>query len=367
MVLLSLGCWFCFSCAGPIQQASQGIELGPEFWQQRWERDSDRESSLNLSSQLYTDSKTCREDPSCERLCPFLFSFDFEQETCLDLPSGQVFSFELLYENLLKRDLFYLQRVSAFNLKLFLNVSAEPVWRIFRTLGLKDLQIFLRWITGDWQIAKILREEDEDFLLLDFFLNRREFSPINSLQEPVFNGRNLVELAWLKQNDFILFWLGDYLHDVHCLESVEEEAAGAGIENRAETGTGIEVVAENQTGNQTGNRIGNLTGNLTGAQIGDQTGGDAENQTENHASATDCLLSQLCLLSSSLQEDVSAEIMEFEGLKSLIRSSSAPENWTGNLTGNWTGNLTGGFKGNFKNFCRLFCSANPTYDCAEAI
>ena len=169
-----------------------------DFLKFRQAQDSDRLKVLEQSQNNYKESGFCSSASSCRKICSQLFSLSWDEENCKKLPALQVYRFESLYNRLLDKKLTSLQKISVFDLKIFLNLSPEPFLRFIQTLGPIPTKIFLQWITNDWQIAKIFVEEDWDFLFLDIFLNEIQVSPIDSLKEELAEGRTFMELAWFK-------------------------------------------------------------------------------------------------------------------------------------------------------------------------
>ena len=256
---------FLFSlsaCESPLLVLPSSDEgKSAAFFKSRQEEDPDREKILKETKNFYTGKMKCSSESSCISFCDQMFFLDLDKKACLEFPSSQIYRFKKLYHYILEKEFDSLTEISAFDLKVFFNFSPEPLYRVFKTFGPFFMRVFLRWIAIDWKVAKIFKEEDWDFLFLDIFLNGLSVSPINSLRGELAEGRTFVELAWLKQNDFALFWLDDYFKEVQCL---------------------------------------------------DFEGEDLE----------DCVLTQYCLLSGSFQNDVSKEIMTFERLKQIVNKRS---------------------------------------------
>ena len=217
----------------------------------------DRKEVLDQSKQIYGGDNTCSEKASCLKICNEIFVLDEDQKDCYELPAPQVDQFQELYHHVLEKKIESLQEINVFDLKVFLNLSLEPFYRSIKTLGPFFAKNFLTWIAIDWRVAKVFGEEDKDFLFLEVFLNKISYLPISSLKEEIIEGRTFVELAWLKQNDPALLWLNTYFEKKKCSDLTKEE-----VKN--------------------------------------------------------CMLAQYCLLSPSLKNDVSKEIMEFKGLKPLL-------------------------------------------------
>ena len=186
-----------------------------DFFVSRRAQDPDRDSILRQSKDFYK-GEACFSDPSCRETCSFLFALPFDQRDCQSLSIPQVRRFKRLYEQLEKGDRASLRAVSVFDLKIFLNFSPEPAGRLAKGLGFMSAKSILRWITDDWRVGQVFYEEDWDFFLLDILLNEIHFSPISSLREELAEGRTFVERAWIKQNDFALFWMEGRLAGLQC-------------------------------------------------------------------------------------------------------------------------------------------------------
>jgi len=236
----------------------------PSFFKSRREKHpKKRQEVLTESQKLYSKDGICSSDSSCTAICRRLFSLEWDQQDCIQLPIPQIHKFEKLYGHALEKDLDSLQEINSFDLKVFLSLSPEPLFKIFKALGPFFAKIFLHWIANNWQIAKIFSEEDWDFLFLEIFLSEIHVSPINSLREIVAKDRTFIELAWLEQNDHVLFWIDNYFTKVQCLNFQGEEMK-------------------------------------------------------------DCVLAQYCLLSGNLQDEILQEIMDF---KNSNGNSSQKQSW----------------------------------------
>ena len=245
-----------------VLMASSTEEKGASFFQSRQAKDRDRKEVLNQSHIIYSE-ELCSSDLSCVEMCHHIFSLDSDKKDCEQLTAPQVYQFKKLYDHILKQELTFLQKINIFDLKVFLNLSPEPLFRSLKTLGPFSAKHFLRWIASDWRVAKIFSEEDRDFLFLEIFLKGVHIFPISSLREELIEGRTFIELAWLKQNDSALFWLNDYFEKVQCAHLSGEKAE-------------------------------------------------------------DCVLAQYCLLSPDFQQDVLKEIMSFKNLKLILNKRPGP-------------------------------------------
>lgn len=255
-----LGLLFCLlvACTGgdqPTQLASL-TQRDSMFFQLRREKDTNRKEILQQSHIIYAESQLCSQDVSCQASCNRLFDLDLDREDCKTLPSPQVDQLERVMRKFREKKISSLQEIDFFNLKVLLNISPQPVLKIFDTMGLISAGIFLDWIASDWQVAQVFYSEDWDFLFFEVFLKERGVSPINSLKEDVNEKETFAERAWFKQNDFALFWMDAYFSNL-CVNVEEKEV-------------------------------------------------------------DDCMLAQYCLLSESFEADILKEIMDFQKLKLIF-------------------------------------------------
>ena len=182
----------------------------------RYKGDPDKEQILDLSDQVYSGSIACFLSAKCLKVCNYIYSIEEDQNDCKQRKTQQVFQWEQLYNTLQKKNPADLQDINVFDLKVFFNVSAEPLFQLFKSLDLFSSKIVFNWIALNWQVAKVFREEDDQFLFLRIFLNKLANSPINSLKESILGERTFMELAWLKQNDYALLWINDYFQNSQC-------------------------------------------------------------------------------------------------------------------------------------------------------
>ena len=259
-----LSFFLAVSCQGfGLYLPSVSEKKGADFFLDRKKKDSDRKKTLAQSYKIYTGKRICSSDSSCGAICRSLFSLSGDQEDCNKLPREQVYQFEKLFYYISEKKLSSLEEINIFDLKVFLNLSPEPLFKFFQTLDPIFTKTFLYWIAVNWQIAKIFKEEDWDFLFLDIFLNKGPVSPISFLEEELAEGRTFMEWAWLKQNDYALLWLDDYFRKTQCEGLKKSELKS-------------------------------------------------------------CVLAQYCLISAGFQNDVSKEIMGFKRLKSIVKPTPAP-------------------------------------------
>lgn len=213
---------FC-SCESSLILPSTIKTKDRVFFEARRTQDLDRQEILKKSHIIYFEEKLCSKENSCREICDNIFVLDFDRKDCKKLSIPQVHQFEVLSHHILKQDLKFLQEINMFDLKVFLNLSPEPLYRSLRTLDLFFVKQFFGFLAIDWQFAQIVSEEDWDFLFLNFFLNENELSPINLLKEKVSENKTFIELAWYNQNDPALFWLDDYFEKIQCEGFMAEE------------------------------------------------------------------------------------------------------------------------------------------------
>ena len=250
LILLTAG-----ACS-PSQNLPSISDFELEFYQSK--DDPDREEILSLSDELYAGSGPCSLDSGCLSACADIYSLKENQKNCRALKTQQVYQIQKLYHSFLDKNLSELEDVNVFDLKVFFNVSAQPLFQFFKSLDHVFSKLFFNWIALNWQVAKVFSEEDNHALFLRIFLNKLADLPINSLKEQISENRTFIELAWLKQNDFALLWLNNYFKKEPCGDLKKEE-----LDN--------------------------------------------------------CMLAQYCLVGDSFKPDVSKEIMDFRLFRGIIK------------------------------------------------
>ncbi|MCY4321310.1 MAG: hypothetical protein OXC37_02750 [Bdellovibrionaceae bacterium] len=223
---------------------------------------SGKKDILELSDQIYSGSERCSFNSDCKDLCDEMYSLSNNQDTCEEFKFQQISQLEKLYGLFFEKSF---EPVNVFDLKVAFYVSSEYLFEIFKSLDLFYSKKILTWISLNWDIANIFKEEDNMFQFLRLFLKKISDTPINSLKEPILEERTFVELAWLKQNDFALLWLYDYFKEEECKDIEKLE-----LDN--------------------------------------------------------CGLAKYCLISESFNEDVSKEFMEFKHVKDLTGEESRQYN-----------------------------------------
>lgn len=244
--------------APPETQTSLSPEKQSElFFRLRRKNDLDRKDFLQKSQVFYSGEKVCSRQKSCIEICGELFLLEEDIKDCKNLPVPQVFQFQKIYSYFAEEKLNYLREINVFDLKVFLNLSAEPLYRVFKSLDSEFAKKLLVWTAYNWTMAQVFKEEDKDFLFLNILLKKIQNFPIDSLSEELNGGRTFLELSWLNQNDSALLWLNDYLQKFSCAEELGENK-------------------------------------------------------------DNCVLNQYCHLSQSLKEDVAVEIMDFQSLREIL-------------------------------------------------
>ena len=211
----------CFAgCGAPegIFLASLGGEKTQTFYEERKKSDSNREETLQRSKETYKSSKSCQDDPSCRAICARLFRYASDQKDCRELPPAQVDRFQDVYKAFQDKSRESLDKLTVFDLKVFLNLSAEPVLSLFKQSGFAAAKEILVWILADWERAFLFLEEDQDFIFLEALLKEIEISPISALGESIEGNMVFQELALRKQNDAAMDWVHGFFARGLCEE-----------------------------------------------------------------------------------------------------------------------------------------------------
>ena len=175
-----------------------------------------QKKSFKQSGEIYAGSPICSREEKCIQICKNLFSASSIQKDCYQLKAQQIYQIEKLYQLVLTKDPLELNKINAFDLKVFFGLSSKALFDFFNALDSRFIKIFLSWIAEDWKTAVVFQQEDTQFLYMQLFLNKLNYLPIRSLKETIKGDKTFVELSWLKQNDAALVWLNDYLAQIHC-------------------------------------------------------------------------------------------------------------------------------------------------------
>ena len=175
-----------------------------------------QKETFDKSHIVYKGSPICSRVKKCRDICKSLFALKSVQDHCYKLPLQQIIQINKLYESLTHEDFVELQNTNVFDLKVLFSLSSARLFGFFKTLDSVSVKKFLLWIVKNWQVAFIFQQEDPHFLFLEIFLNKLNQSPINSLEEKLEDNRTFMELAWLRNNDHVLFWLDDYFNQKVC-------------------------------------------------------------------------------------------------------------------------------------------------------
>ena len=217
--------------------ASQGRPR--DFYEARKQSDSNRKETLSRSREIYKSSQSCKKTPSCGAACGRLFQYPSDRRDCRQLSPPQVRRFEDVYAAFQDKSRESLSALAFFDIKAFLNLSAEPSVTLFGRFGRVAAKEFLSWILADWEIALLFSEEDQDFIFLETLLREIEVYPIKALEEPIEGDMTFQELALRKQNDPAMVWVHEFFAKSLCGGAGEAAAAAAG-------GGGGPALAESQ-------------------------------------------------------------------------------------------------------------------------
>ena len=186
------------------------IQRGDGFYNQIKEGDENRDEVLEDSRDTY-QSVTCLESEACQDTCHELYSRQFAREDCETLTKTQVRKLEEVYSTLGSPGKRKLEELSLYDLSVFLNVSPEPIEKLFRRTGSADAKDVLYWIAANKDVADIFEGEDGDFVILETLLNELKSNSIDALSSSIKKGDTFQEVAIIEKNTAAFNWIHSFL------------------------------------------------------------------------------------------------------------------------------------------------------------
>ena len=237
----------CFD--GPTRSIPVEFSRPDSYYTNLREKDKNRQTILEESRKTYRDSRICESEDYCEDMCSDIFTRRSDKKDCEALSVIQVEKIYDINEFLEDADIESLQDINLKDFKVFLNINPEPVEKHLKEIGSSKAKDLLYWIASEDDVASLFESEDEDYLILEAIFQELKRDVTDALQRRIHDGDLYHEVALLHNNEEALSWVHGYFEDKLCDEDDDDEA-------------------------------------------------DA------------CLLTQYCLLDSSLHEDFSADILE---------------------------------------------------------
>ena len=186
------------------------IERGDGFYNQITDNDENRNEVLEDSRQTYK-SVQCSESEECQDTCDTLYTKRFAREDCKTLTKVQVRKLEEVHNTLGSPGKRKLAELNLYDLSVFLNVSPEPIEKLFRRTGSADAKDVLYWIAANKDVAEIFEGEDGDFVILETLLNELKSKRIDALSSSINRGDTFQEIAIIEKNIPAFNWIHSFL------------------------------------------------------------------------------------------------------------------------------------------------------------
>ena len=181
-----------------------------DFYERLKQVDENRNEILENSKRTHVSS-ICSESEDCQKICRNLFNRSDDREDCEDLTEAQVDRLDDVHDALESPGLNDLQYIDLYDLNVFLNVSPEPIERLFRRIGSSRARSILYWIASDKDVAEIFESEDGEFVILETLLDEIRPRPEEALGVSVREGDTFQEVAIESDNRAAFDWTHNFL------------------------------------------------------------------------------------------------------------------------------------------------------------
>ena len=154
----------------------------------------------------------CGEDKECEDICDDIFNSRKDRQKCHELPGSLVSGFETLLSDVEDGDI---EDLNLAHLECLLDIDDTEFAKVMRKLSRKEAKSFLLAVILDSDLANILEDEDDEFVILKQVLNRA-FGSNNlkkQLGDEIENDKGLLWLAG-EQNEQAWKWVDNYVGDI---------------------------------------------------------------------------------------------------------------------------------------------------------
>ena len=204
----------CFD--SPVETVAPTVERPASFYEALKEKDKNRDDVLEKSKETYKDSKNCEDDDDCEDICSDIYIRRSDKSDCKELSVAQVRRMEKVHDILDDKKTNQLDDINLDDLEVIINISLEPIEKIFKTYGSTKARDVLNWIADDEDAARLFESEDADFVLLDTLLKEINSNPSAALSRNLKGGDRYHEIALTKDNEHALDWVHLYFEDKLC-------------------------------------------------------------------------------------------------------------------------------------------------------
>ena len=183
----------------------------PSLYARLKEEDTNREVILLRSQKTYHGSPLCSTEETCSQMCSGIFLHEEARGDCNKLSVAQIHRLRRIDEFLRNKDIKRLKSVRLFDLRVFLNISPEPVRRYLVQIGPRLARDLAYWIATDWDAARLFYEEDENFILLETIFREIKLKALLALRSRIKDEDSYYRIAFKYQNESALNWVHDYL------------------------------------------------------------------------------------------------------------------------------------------------------------
>ena len=215
----------CFET--PVQTIPVGVTRPASFYEILRRDDQNREDVLEESKKTYKDSEVCEDNKECEDMCEDIYRRRLNRKDCKELAVVQVKRMKDVFDVLKRKSTKDFPNINLKDLGVLLNISPEPIEKLFTEYGSTKARSTLYWIADDVDVADLFESEDEEFILLDSLLKEINSNPSSSLSRNLEDGERFHEVALAKDNQSALSWIHSYFEDELCKTHDSNEAQEA--------------------------------------------------------------------------------------------------------------------------------------------
>ena len=162
---------------------------------------------------------TCEDNKKCQDVCDDVFNRRADKKDCYELPESLVLQFEDLLEFVEDGDI---EDIEPTILECMLDIDETEFAKSVKKMSRSEAKRFLASIADNSELAEILEEEDDEFVILKQILNKATGSNAlsNQLEKEIEDDKGFLWLAG-EHNESAWDWLDGYVNDV-CDRSASE-------------------------------------------------------------------------------------------------------------------------------------------------
>ena len=200
---------FLLSCTPtvPLQNPQDTLYARPSS---EGERTEDKVSDPVKQKKCSESGSICQGNDQCEKICDDLFTRRNQREDCEKLPRDMVFDFEDLIESVEDGNT---DDIKAKTLECLLDIDDKKFSKAIKKLTRTQVKEFLLFIAEDEEIARIFKDEDDEFIILKQLFSKISGSDLdNVITREIEDGKNFLHLA-SEGNDSAYQWIDRYVED----------------------------------------------------------------------------------------------------------------------------------------------------------